>query len=608
MTFGAMAAWQAWLLLAGAAALAVGLFLIKLRPPRLPVPSLLLWRRVLDESRELTLWERIRRAVSLVVTVLIALALALAVTRPRPVEGAADVASGRLLIVLDSSWSMQARTRSGETRWDRAVAEARRLVAAASGGQIALATTAEGLVEGPTTDGALIESGLDRLAPAGSDGTAAWPRLAEASAVHFITDGATARPLEPGVVVHSVFEPASNVAVTAFELRPSLAGGHAGDAYLEIANFSPSAQKVRVTLLRGNAGIFDRQLDVAASEALRQVVPLPRGGGAVVRARVDAPDNALAADDEAVMWVDRARPLSVTVVGEDTSWLRAALERDPDVRATFVAPAEFSAQTAGRNREPGDVLVFDGWAPEEPPARPSVLFAPPPGTRWLTGVSPDSVPGVPAPPSEERRPRWDTPGVHRVVEGVDPFTLVIDHAYAYSSPALVPIARSTRGTPLVSINEGTRARYVVVSFSASGSNLASAPGFPVLIGNALEWLARPAGGTTHRPGLVALDSGTLRLTGPRGDAVALTRVGDRVLGLLRTPGLYVAEGGGARSTLAVNVGDWGLSNLQRTSMAASRARPVSAGASARPWWLYCAAMAFALALAEWWTWQRRITV
>ena len=29
------------------------------------VPSLLLWRRVLDEARELTLWERIRRAVSL---------------------------------------------------------------------------------------------------------------------------------------------------------------------------------------------------------------------------------------------------------------------------------------------------------------------------------------------------------------------------------------------------------------------------------------------------------------------------------------------------------------------------------------------------------------
>ena len=65
MTFGAMAAWQAWLLLAGAAALAAALFLIKLRPPRLLIPSLLIWSRVLDDVRQQTLWERIRRAVSL---------------------------------------------------------------------------------------------------------------------------------------------------------------------------------------------------------------------------------------------------------------------------------------------------------------------------------------------------------------------------------------------------------------------------------------------------------------------------------------------------------------------------------------------------------------
>ena len=73
MTFGAMAAWQA---LAAARRrrrrCAAWLFLRKLRPPRMLVPSLLLWQRVLDEPRELTLWERIRRAVSLVLTVLIA--------------------------------------------------------------------------------------------------------------------------------------------------------------------------------------------------------------------------------------------------------------------------------------------------------------------------------------------------------------------------------------------------------------------------------------------------------------------------------------------------------------------------------------------------------
>src|SRR5204863_9833939 len=41
MTFGAMAAWQAWLLMAAAGAAAVWLFLLKVRPPRVRVPSLL---------------------------------------------------------------------------------------------------------------------------------------------------------------------------------------------------------------------------------------------------------------------------------------------------------------------------------------------------------------------------------------------------------------------------------------------------------------------------------------------------------------------------------------------------------------------------------------
>ena len=97
MSFGAMAAWQALLLIAAAAAAAAFIFRIKLRPPRVQVPTLLLWRRVFDRARELTWWERVRRAVSLAAAVLIALALALAVTRPGPRRGPSS--EGRTLSV-----------------------------------------------------------------------------------------------------------------------------------------------------------------------------------------------------------------------------------------------------------------------------------------------------------------------------------------------------------------------------------------------------------------------------------------------------------------------------------------------------------------------------
>jgi hypothetical protein len=611
MTFAAMTAWQGWLLLAAAGACAAWLFLVKLRPPRVLVSSLLIWRRVLDESRELTLWERIRRAVSLALTVVIALALALAVVRPSRAQGASAASRGRLLIVIDSSWSMLARTRGGETRWARAVAEARRLTAA-SDVEVMLATTADGLVEGPTTDRALIDSMLDRLSPAGADVTS-WPRSDAGDAVHFITDGTIDRPLEREVVVHSVFEPAANVAITAFDVRPSLASRNAGDAYLEVANFAPAAQQVRVTIARGTATVLDRTVEMAPGEALRQIIPLARGADPALRAQVAAPENALVIDDSAFAWIDRARPLPVTVVGFDTGWLRTLLDHDPDVRASFVNPAVY--RTSGDDRPPADgVFIFDRWAPAEQPERPALYFAPPADTPWLAAAGPGGAAGAPVRGMEERLPRWEVAGSHPVVRGVDPLTLSIAKARAYSSTTLVPIARSARGTPLVYIRDSSAtrpaaARLVVVTFGADESNLASAPAFPVLIGDAMDWLTRRAAPGARRAGLVSFEDAVETLSGPEGDAVPLVRLDGAAVAVLRQPGLYAAEAGGTRSTIAVNAGDPLVSNVWRTSsIAGARGIPVTAGASGFPWWQYCAAAAFALALMEWWTWQRRITV
>src|SRR6185295_6395775 len=116
-------------------------------------------------------------------------------------SGAAAGAGTRVLVVIDSSWSMLARTSGGETRWDRAIAEARAIAASSGGDEVAIATTADGLVEEPTTDAALIDSALDRIEPAGGEASA-WPSIAGARAVHFITDGAVARRFDSAVVMH----------------------------------------------------------------------------------------------------------------------------------------------------------------------------------------------------------------------------------------------------------------------------------------------------------------------------------------------------------------------------------------------------------------------
>jgi Aerotolerance regulator N-terminal len=587
MSFGALAAWQAWLLLAGAVAVAAAIFRIKVRPPRVEVPSLLLWRRVLDQVRAVSWWERVRRAVSLAVTVLIAAALALAIARPVPRAAAAG--GGRRLIVLDSSWSMRARTADGRTRWAHAVAEARELAGGAGGRAVALATTAGGLVEGPTTDTALIESALDRLAPSGGS-SAAWPHVSGTGAVHFITDGAIARALDPDVTVHSVFEPAPNVAITALAVRPLASEAGASEAYVEIANDAADAQRVHLALRRGAASVLDRVFAMNAGELIRQVVPLAADGDARLEARVSAPADALDVDDTAVAWIRGAEPLPVTVVSDHPGPFVALLQHAPGIHATFVSTSAYRPATGG-------VVVFDRWLPPGPPARPALCVTPP-SASWLGSVA-----------AAESRPRWTSAGAHPVLAGVDPLTLTIEQAERYQGQGIVPIAKSDRGTPLVSIVDRPDRRLVLLAFGPGNSNLAFAPAFPVLVGNALDWLGRPVDGLADELGLVTLPGSGTTVTGPDGRSVPVVPFGGDAIARLAAPGFYHVAAGGSRSVVAVNAMDPVASNLLRTTrLPAGGAAPARAVAPGHAWWMVVVLLAFALVSVEWWTWQRRITV
>src|SRR5207253_10400134 len=139
----------------------------------------------------------------------------------------------------------------------------------------------------PTSDVALLEAAIDRTSPSSVDGVA-WPRIAGVEVVHFITDGGVLRAVGSDVIVHSVFEIAPNVAITAFDVRPSQEPDHAGDGYLEIANYATTPQSVHVMLTRGREAIFDKTIDFAAGEAVRQVVSLPMAGDAILRAHIEA--------------------------------------------------------------------------------------------------------------------------------------------------------------------------------------------------------------------------------------------------------------------------------------------------------------------------------
>jgi len=525
--------------------------------------------------------------------------LVLAVMRPAPSVTAAG--GGRRLIILDSSWSMGAETSSGETRWERAIAEARALIQSSAGDEVAVATTADGLVEGPTTDAVLLEAALDRLMPSGGENSD-WPRLSNVSKVHFITDGTLARPMAgleatgADVVVQSVYESAPNVAITAFEVYEPGAPEAQAEAYLELANYSPQKQTAQLTVTRGTTTVGDVAVELAPGEAVRQMVPLGLTGDPRVRARISAPDNVLAVDDEAVAWIARAETLSVTVVSAEPGFLKVLFDRLPGIRTTYIAPGVYDQPRPGAEH----VIVFDHWVPPAAPTKPALYVSPmlADGPAWIGQAR------------IETKPQWATADRHAVLRGVDPATVTLERARSVESDAWTPVARSATGSPLVSVRETTDTRAVVLGFGLleAESNVALQPAFPVLIVNAIEWLARPTLTGQLRPGVVPIEAAVSRVINTSGESMPITAFGDTQLVRFPVPGLYLAEGGGMRTTFAVNVGDPQVSNVSRTSLSEEAQAQGAAARAEDPWWPWIVGIAFVLVLVEWWTWHRRITV
>lgn len=102
-------------------------YFLKLRRPRLEVPSLYLWRQVLNDSRVNSPFQRFKRNLLLLLQLLALIALVLAAMQPywRGREGRAE----RLPVLVDCSASMAALDRpGGRSRLDEAKARARKLI------------------------------------------------------------------------------------------------------------------------------------------------------------------------------------------------------------------------------------------------------------------------------------------------------------------------------------------------------------------------------------------------------------------------------------------------------------------------------------------------
>ncbi len=370
-------------------------YFLKLRRPRVEIPSLALWRQVITDQRVNSPFQRFKRNMLLLLQILLLCALILGAMQPFwPATGGR---SQYIPVLIDCSASMAAYDKAGgETRLDAAKHEARKIIDNMLPDQrvclIAVDSTARRLTD--FTDNArVLRAALDQLQirPVSSrleDGlrmAQALARTEPVKSVVLISDG----NVPPTVDFELPFKlnyqrlPAAgpNVGITDFNARRTKTGwdvfvrldgsGTSADA-AEEQPATPSSKLVEVSLVYDGEVIQRESVGVAPGETARLTFPVNTADAAGLELRI-APDgfDSLAADNIAFIELPEPRSLMVYCPPELESYRQALSvlsEVDLYPRENQTTPAlvdlRFSDQPL--NATPSALVsVLTGVVPEE---------------------------------------------------------------------------------------------------------------------------------------------------------------------------------------------------------------------------------------------------
>lgn len=613
MTFlGAPVSLVAPALAAGTAAL-VALYLLKLRRRRLEVPFADLWRRVVSESQSTALWKKLRRIVSLVVQLVLLALILTALLDPRL---SASQHGRSLAIVVDTSASMQA-VDVGRSRLDVAKDEARRLVRGLAGDDEAMIVAMDARpapIGGFTRDDRALLHDVDALA---ADDTAADVMRAMTLAgdalrgrprptLVLIGDGAwNAAELDAATrtlgAVDVRFVPvgksSDNVAITAFAVRRYQANQTAYEVLVEVQSFRPAPSTVTLQLVQDGEVVETQKLALGAGERVQRLYPDLAGGGARLEARLTDARDALPRDDVAYAVLPEKRKQKVLLVTAGDLFLEGALLLDENLDVDKIAPGKYDAAATAKY----DAVVLDGLTPDAPP-RTHALYLDPrgPSSPFAARATIDA-PIV-----------TETAAAHPLMRWVALKDLNIARASTFAlAPGDVAVASSFKH-PIVVARERDGRKTVALGFDLKRSDLPLRVAFPVLLINALDWFAGGDAGlaasyATGRAWRLPVPAGTneLFVVAPDGTRTRAPVHDGRASYVAMHAGFYALEPNG--KLVAANLAD---------------ARESSIAPVAHPWpppelgrvgvrrqlWPYLVLLALVLAFAEWWTYNRRITV
>lgn len=577
------------------------LYLLRLQRREQNVSSTLLWRQVTMDREANTLWQRLRRNLLLFLQLATLAFFVFALIRPY--INLPSVTSGRSILMLDASASMQA-TDVPPSRFEAARAQAREVInGLGTNDQMTLL-----LVDGSpralgtlTSDKTQLLEALDSARP--SLDAANWSAaiaLAAATGANsgdtmtiVISDGANADDLSL-LTGRTRFIPigtsGDNVALSTLSLRRTLRGLA---AFARVTNSGPQDDKALVSL-RADGSLLDaRSLTVPAGKSAEFTISNINPNVSSVQAVIDeSAHNALPVDDAgyAINASNAARQALLLTRGN--IFLEQALSALPGLRVTRAITPPIGAQTY-------DLYVLDGMTMTLPP-RANVMFIGAQSVFSTTGVFSDTD--------------FVRTESHPIANEVDWRTVLVQDARRVNAPNwLRPIVEGQGGSLLFAGEnpDGQLRRVVLIPFELRRSDLPLQIAFPILIANSVEWLAPPQGlnvPTSVKPGEVVPMPEGAEVTLPNGERVV---AGRRGFADTNRAGIYRFNTGQTSGAFAVNFSNASESriapnpNLQvggATGEAAAANAP--APTSQREFWHVLALLALGLLIFEWWVYQR----
>jgi Ca-activated chloride channel family protein len=607
-----------WWLLLGV--IIVFFYLLKLKRRRTVVPSVLLWKRALEEMEANAPFKKLRRSLLLLLQLLALAALVFTLARPLVVTRA--LASGSTVIVIDSTASMRARDEEAGSRLDRAKQLARDMIDSLSSSDRAaiIESSSRVSVRSPlTSDHAALASAINDIQETDAPGLLTDAvRLAQQisksehdASVVIISDGGsvispeTEAPVEPtrqialpsreaSVRFVRVGRRSDNVGIIALNSR-QLSEGARREMFASIVNFGDHNRTLAAELKIEGKLVDARTIELGANERRALVFDSLPGEGGLAELKLDVEDD-LASDNVAYAFLPSAHRVRVGVIGENP-FLIEALAVNPDIDASRIGSIANSISSEF------DCFVIEGAGATE-------------ANRPMLIINPQNAAGLWRTTGQRERP--DITSVERS-HPVNSFLSYGDvHIETIArrevTPWLKPIV-SAGNDPVIWAGDDGHRRMVLIGFDLAQSDLPLKVEFPILLANSLSWLAGRDATSTERA-LRAGQTTTLQtvapsaiITTPAGDTREVTaRDGTVVFADTLRAGRYEVNGG---APFGVSLLSEAESNTAPRNVIETRAGEVSGQPEAlyseREAWRWLALFALAVLMIEWWAYHRRVT-